>query len=100
VVRKVGNAFTSDLLHDLLQLTFEHDDGVIAATGTEGADTIHEGTSHEGELGSTGKGASDVRSAADATIDHEGGAGAEFFGERGKWFDGGLAGVELTAAVI
>ena len=97
---EVFDAFAGQLFHDLLQLALEHGDGVIAATCTECADAAHEGSAHEGEFGTAGEGACDVRAAAQTAVEHDGGAAAKLLGEGGERFDGGLTSVELPSAVV
>ena len=79
---KIRHAFTADLLHHLLQLSFQHGDGVVSAPASQRSNSIHEGAAHEGEFRAARQRARDIGPGAQAAVNHHGGAIAEFLSQR------------------
>ena len=71
MIGEIGDPLACQLLHNLLELTLEHGDRVIATFTAESADTIHEGASKKGEAGSAGQRACDIRASSQAAVDHD-----------------------------
>src|SRR5690606_1426365 len=62
--------------------------------------TVHEGSSHKGEVCTVGHGFRDVRSRPKPAVDHNFHPIAVFFSQALKWLDGGFACVDLTPAMV
>ena len=100
MIRKVGHLLTTQLLHNLLQLTLEHNHRMITALFPERAHSIHEGTPHKGKVRPARERGRHIWPRPDSTIDHHRCAVAKFFGKMSQRLNRRLPNIQLTATVI
>ena len=75
---KVAGILTGQLLHDLLDLAFQHRDRVMPSVLSQGTDAVHERTSHETELGTASQRVGNIGSGSQTAIDHHRGSVTKF----------------------
>ena len=98
---KLFRPLAAKLLEHLLQLAAQQFDGVVWALCSKCRHPVHEGPSHEGELGPARQRAGNVWARSQSAIEHDGDLlgvhGAEHPVERANRL---LSGVDLTPSVV